>query len=84
MAYRTWLDYWTRLDNLLAYEEDGHEGQGHRLQPQPPAIFPDKVVEYVRHDQDPCPLAADHRDLHQLPPLLEILAKHEHEAVLGH
>ena len=29
-------------------------------------------------------MATDHHQLHQLPPLLEVLSKHEHKAVLGH
>ena len=45
---------------------------------------PHEVVEDVGHGEHSGPGPAHHEDLHQLTSLLEILAQHQHEAVLGH
>ena len=69
---------------ILTDEEYGEEDECDGLQPQSPAVSPHEVVEGGGHRQEPAPSPAHHDHLHQLPPLLEVLAQHQHEAVLGH
>ena len=65
-------------------EEYGDQKQRDCLHPQPPAILPDTIVGDVAHDHDAHSKAADDDYLHHLPPLLEILSQHQHEAVPCH
>ena len=68
----------------LTNEEYGEEDECDGLQPQSPAVSPHEVVEGGGHRQEPASSPAHHDHLHQLTPLLEVLAQHQHEAVLGH
>ena len=65
-------------------EEDREQDEGDGLETQPPAKPPDGEVQRRGHESDPTPCPTHYDHLHQLTALLEVLAQHQHEAVLCH